>query len=197
MTALSSTPVRGRLTTIGRPDASWLLAALAFPPAGYVAWLLAGPVDSTTSALLSGLVAGAGIGAAQWWLLKRDRGARIACGGVGLGWVPGTAAGMAVGLAAGAALVSYETDTAALAVMGAVTGFGVGIGQGRHLSTTRRQVTWTLLTSALWALGWTVSAGIGVSVEDQWPVFGISGALVVALLQSPLVRWYARPELLS
>ena len=32
----------------------------------------------------------------------------------------------------------------------------------------------------------TTSAGI--DVEDQWPVFGISGALVVAVLQSVLIN---------
>jgi hypothetical protein len=47
---------------------------------------------------------------------------------------------------------------------------------------------WTLATGALWAIGWAVTTGAGIKVEDQWPVFGISGALVVVLVQSVLIN---------
>ena len=52
----------------------------------------------------------------------------------------------------------------------------------------RHALTWTLATAALWAIGWAVTTGAGIKVEDQWPVFGISGALTVAILQSVLVN---------
>jgi len=29
-----------------------------------------------------------------------------------------------------------------------------------------------------WAIGWAVTASIGVALEAGWPVFGLSGALV-------------------
>ena len=82
-----------------RPWYRWLLTALAFPPAGYVAHLVAGPVDAVPTVVLNGLVAGAGIGAAQWALLRhRD---------VAVTWIPATAVGLGAGLAVGAGLVSY------------------------------------------------------------------------------------------
>ena len=52
----------------------------------------------------------------------------------------------------------------------------------------RRALTWTLATGLLWAIGWAVTTSAGINVEDQWPVFGISGALTVAVLQSGLVN---------
>lgn len=164
-------------TTRRRPDPRWLLTALAVPPAGYVAHLVSGPVDSPSAALVGGLLAGAGIGAGQWALLRRR--------GIGLAWVAATALGLAAGLVAGAAAVSYRTDRPSLAAMGAVCGLAVGMAQGRLLQgTASRAVAWSVLTSALWGLGWAVSDGIGVHTEEQFVVFGISGALVVALVQS-------------
>ena len=88
-----------------------------------------------SAAVLGGVVTGAGIGAAQWALLRRR--------GVGVGWIPATAAGLGVGLAVGAALVSYRTDITSLAVMGAVSGLGVGIAQGAMLGNTKRMLGWS------------------------------------------------------
>ena len=89
------------------------------------------------------------------------------------------------GLAAGAVLVSYRTDRPSLALMGAVCGLAVGFLQSIAARATARQVVaWSAATAALWAIGWAVTAGAGIDVADQWPVFGASGALVVAFLQS-------------
>jgi hypothetical protein len=56
-------------------------------------------------------------------------------------------------------------------------------------------LSWTLATGALWAIGWAVTTGAGVNVEDQWPLFGISGALVVAAGQSVFInRFVPAPE---
>lgn len=172
-----------------RPDARWLLTALAFPPAGYVGHLVSGPVDSPIAAVLGGAVTGALIGAAQWVLLRRQ--------GIGRAWIVSTAAGLGLGLAAGTALVSYETSVGALALAGAVAGFGVGTAQAALLRGAGRRTAWTLLTAALWALGWTVSTSIGVSVEEQFVVFGISGALAAAAVQSIVVRRLVAPEATS
>ena len=60
-----------------------------------VANVTVGAVDSVGAALAGGLIAGAVIGAAQWFVLRKI---------VPWIWIAATSVGMAVGLAAGAAL---------------------------------------------------------------------------------------------
>ena len=97
----------------------WPIALLiGFPVGGYVADLVVDGVDSVGDAIVAGLIAGAVIGTAEWFVLRRW---------VSWLWIPATTAGMAVGLAAGAALVDYGVDRGDLALMGAVTGVGVGV----------------------------------------------------------------------
>jgi hypothetical protein len=163
-----------------RPWYKWLLTALAFPPAGYIAYGVVGRVDSVTPAVLGGLIVGALIGAAQWALLRRR--------GVGLIWVAVTAAGLGVGLAAGAALVSYRTNLSSLVVMGAISGVAVGLAQGATLGKPSSMLLWGGATAVLWPVGWIVSYFWGVDVDKQWMVFGISGALVFAFVQSFIVQ---------
>jgi hypothetical protein len=162
-----------------RPWYRWLLTALAFPPSGLIAHLVAGRVESVPAAVLNGVIAGAGIGAAQWALLRRR--------GVGLTWIPLTAIGLGTGLAVGAALVGYRTDITSLAVMGAVSGLGVGIAQGLTLSDAQRTVGWSAANAALWALGWTVTTAGGIDVSQQWANFGAYGCLTLAFLQSMII----------
>jgi hypothetical protein len=162
-----------------RPWWRWLLTALAFPPAGLIAHVVAGRVDSPSAAVLNGVIAGAGIGTAQWALLRhRD---------VSRSWIVASAAGMSAGLAAGAALVSYRTDITSLAVMGALTGLGVGIAQGATFGTANRMLGWSVTTSALFALGWTITTAGGIDVSQQWAVFGAYGCTTLALLQSTFI----------
>jgi hypothetical protein len=141
---------------------------------------IVGGVDSVGAAFAEGLLAGAVIGVVQWLFLRRRS--------VPATWIAGTSLGMAVGLTAGSALVSYETSFGALAVMGLVSGAGVGVGQVLSFRPLRsRALEWSFGSAALWAIGWAVTEGTGVDVDEQWAVFGISGALVVALLQSFVV----------
>jgi hypothetical protein len=162
-----------------RPWWRWLLTALAFPPAGLLAHVIAGPVDSVSAAALNGVIAGAGIGAAQWALLRRRD--------VSVAWIAATAVGMGTGLATGAALVSYRTDITSLALMGAVTGLGVGAAQGATMDTAKRMLGWTVATAALFALGWTVTTAGGIDVSHQWAVFGAYGCATLAFLQSTFI----------
>jgi hypothetical protein len=165
-----------------RPWCRWLLIALAFPVAGEIGHLVAGRVDSVSAALLGGVVTGAGLGAAQWALLRRR--------GISLRWIAATAAGLGVGLAVGAALVSYRTDITSLVVMGAVSGLSVGLAQGALLGNTNRMLGWASATAALWAVGWTATTAGGISVDEQFVVFGAYGAIASTFLQSIIIGWF-------
>src|SRR6185503_8467644 len=97
---------------------AWPLAILlGFPIGGLLADLAVDGVSSVGSALAGGLIAGSVIGAAEWLALRRLI-SRI--------WIPATAIGMAVGLAAGAALVDYGIERKDVVLIGAVTGAAVG-----------------------------------------------------------------------
>lgn len=172
-------PVDHRAGTSFRPWWRWLLVALAFPVAGLIGHLVAGRVDSVSAAVLGGVVTGAGLGAAQWALLRRR--------GIGVRWIPATATGLAAGLAVGAVVVSYRTDITSLVVMGALSGLGVGIAQGAMLGNAKRMLGWTAATAALWAVGWATTTAGGISVDQQFVVFGAYGAIASTFLQSLII----------
>jgi hypothetical protein len=155
----------------------WPIALLiGFPVGGYVADLVVDGVDSVGDAIVAGLIAGAVIGTAEWFVLRRW---------VSWLWIPATTAGMAVGLAAGAALVDYGVDRGDLALMGAVTGVGVGVLQALVLAGHQIPGAWwwAVANPPGWALGWIVSSYvIARNIEDRWPNFGASGVLVYGLL---------------
>lgn len=165
-----------------RPWYRWILTAFAFPPSGYLAHLVVGRVDSVPAAVLNGVIAGAGIGAAQWMLLRRR--------GIGPTWIAATSVGLGTGLAAGAALVSYRTDITSLALMGAASGFAVGIVQSAALRSARRALGWIAINAALWTLGWIVTTAAGIDVSQQWAVFGLFGCLTLACLQSTVIGMF-------
>jgi hypothetical protein len=155
----------------------WALAILiSFPIAGYVADLIVGGVDSLGAALAGGLIVGAIIGAAEWFVLRQR---------VSWLWIPATIAGMAVGLVAGAALVDYGIGRGDLALMGAVTGLAVGVMQALVLARDRipGALWWAVANPPAWALGWVVTSYvISTNIDERFPIFGASGALVFGLL---------------
>jgi hypothetical protein len=159
----------------------WIAAGfVAFPLAGVAARAI-GSIDSVIVALAAGAIAGAVIGAAQWLVLR----------GIGIDarWILATAGGFAVGMTAGVAVFGYETGTADLAAVGAVSGLGIGIAQWPLLhDRLRASALWMPAIAGLWALGWTVSTRLGVDLTTQrWAVFGIFGAVTVALLSGALL----------
>jgi len=158
------------------------LCVLGIPLAGYLGNIVAGPVDGVTPALLAGALTGAGIGLAQWVMLRRSL-------GVGPGWIAATSVGLAVGLAVGAGAVGYETGRPQLAIMGAISGAFVGIAQGsllRHRFSLWH--VWIVLHPPAWALGWFVSSYvISRNIDERFPVFGASGAVVFAILSGLLL----------
>jgi hypothetical protein len=159
----------------------WIAAGfVAFPLAGLAARAI-GSIDSVIVALAAGAIAGAVIGTGQWLVLR----------GIGIDarWILATAGGFAVGMTAGVAVFGYETGTADLAAVGAVSGLGIGIAQWPLLyGRMRASALWMPAIAGLWALGWTVSTGLGVDLTTQrWSVFGIFGAVTVAVLSGALL----------
>jgi hypothetical protein len=157
----------------------WLwpvMILVSLPIAGYIADVVINGVDSVGTALAGGAIAGAIIGAAGWFVLRKL---------VSWLWIPATTVGMAVGLAAGAALVDYGIDRGDLLLMGAVTGLGVGVLQALVLA--RHKIPgafwWAVVNPPAWALGWLVTSYvITANVKEQFVVFGASGAIVFGLL---------------
>jgi hypothetical protein len=169
----------------------WAAGFLVFPLAGLAGTAVAGRVDDPIAALLGGAVAGLVIGVGQSLVSRRRLDPRR--------WIPATAVGMGVGLFLGAVLVGYGTSLGSLAVMGAVTGVVLGGAQAFALpKQARRRWVWAAAMCVLWALGWIVTTLAGVSVADQFTIFGISGALTVTalsgLLLHRLLSVRARPE---
>jgi hypothetical protein len=165
------------------PGWPWVAVFFAFPVAGYIGWAIGGPVDAVAAALIGGALTGAGLGAAQWWAAKGVLGDPVP-------WIGASAVSYAVGLAAGAALVGYDTDTGALAVMGLVSGASLGAAQGIVLvrqGDQRLGAAWGAAMAPLFALGWVAAATIGVSVDEQFTVFGASGAVLFMLLSGLLL----------
>jgi hypothetical protein len=167
----------GDWTGTARRIKLWPVAILvSFPIGGYIADLVVDGVDSVGAALAGGLIVGAIIGAAEWFALRQE---------VSWVWIPATIAGMAVGLAAGAALVDYGIDRGDLAFMGAVNGVGVGVMQALVLAKHRTPGAfwWAVVNPPAWALGWFVSSYvISRNIDERFPVFGASGAILLGLL---------------
>ena len=158
----------------------WAPTFLGFPLGGTLGMVTVGAVSSPATALVGGLLAGAALGAVQWLALRN----RLP----GIAWIPATAVGQALGLAAGSALVNYQTDLGSLAVQGAVMGAVIGLLQAFVL---RRSLAgwfwWALAMPLLWALGWSVTTLAGVQVDQQFTNFGSLGAIVVTILSGLLL----------
>jgi hypothetical protein len=182
------------VTRPGRPTLpflpSWLLwtaGFLAFPVAGLAGTAAGGAVDSPMAALRGGVVAGLVLGVGQ------------AIAGAGRldirRWVPATGIGMGLGLLLGAAVVDYGTRLADLTLMGALTGLVLGVAQALALpGTARRRWAWAAAMPVLWSLGWSVTTVAGVAVEEQFTVFGASGAVVFSALSGVLLHVLLPPR---
>jgi hypothetical protein len=165
------------------PGWSWVAVALAFPVAGYIGWAIGGRVDSVVPALVGGAITGAGLAAVQWWAAKGALGRPAT-------WISASAAAYAAGLAAGAALVGYETDLGSLALMGLISGGSLGAAQGLVLARQDKRrlgAAWGAAMPVLFALAWVATTAIGVSVENQFTVFGAAGAILFMLLSGLLL----------
>jgi hypothetical protein len=180
---MSHTSAQARSGRQRFPGWWWVAVAPAFPLSALIGRALGGPVDAVGAALVGGALTAAGLGAVQCWAAKGALGRPAA-------WIGASAAGYAVGLAAGAALVGYGTDLGDLAIMGLVSGALLGAAQGLVLARQGHRglaVPWALAMPALFALGWCASTAVGVNVEDQYTVFGAAGAVLFMLLSGLLL----------
>ena len=160
------TPVRAWLL--------WLAGFLAFPLAG----VLSGPATALLAGVITGLVIGAGQALVSAGRLDWKR------------WVPASATGMGLGLFLGGTAVGFRTGLGDLALMGAITGLLLGIAQALALpGPTRWRWVWAASVSGLWALGWTVTTLAGIQVDQQFSVFGSSGALTFCALSGLLLQF--------
>jgi hypothetical protein len=155
----------------------WAVTFVGYPLGGLVAMLVSGRVDSTLPAAFGGALTGAVVGTVQAWGLGRNRPPIAA-------WIVATAVGFAMGLAMGARLVDFATTPSALVIQGAITGLAVGAAQAivllPRLGLTA--LAWPPTLAAIWALGWVVTTAVGIGVDEQFTVFGSSGALLVTAL---------------
>ena len=170
------------------PGWRWVAVAAAFPVVGLISWKLGGRVETVSAAVVGGALTGAGLSTVQWWAAKGALGRASA-------WIGSGAIGYAVGLAAGAALVGYGTELADLAAMGAISGLVLGTAQGVALAAQRRTplaMAWATAMPVLLALGWSATTAGGVSVEEQFTVFGAYGAVVFMVASGLLLARFTR-----
>jgi hypothetical protein len=160
----------------------WTAGFLAFPLAGLAGTAVAGRVDDALAALLGGAVAGLVLGAAQTLVSRKRLDPRR--------WIPATAIGMGGGLLLGAVTVDYGTSLADLALMGALTGVILGPAQALALPRqTHLRWAWAAAMPALWALGWTVTTLGGISVDNQFTIYGAYGAVTFSALSGLLLHY--------
>ena len=168
--------------------ALWLVAVIGFPIGGFLGHMIAGPASTATSALLSGLIAGAVIGLAQALSLGL-RAQALAW------WTIGTAAALAAALGlVTVAIGQIETSTEAIA-LGAVS--GVVIGAVQAFLFMRAGVAnawmWVAASAVAWAVGWLITSGIGVALAPGWPVYGLSGAIASQVITA-VALWRLVPS---
>lgn len=152
-----------------------------YPLGGYAACLLTGRVDSAGAALAGGFLTGAILGAVRAWAMGQARPRAVA-------WILATAVGLMAGVAVGAALVDDRTDLGSLVLQGAVGGGLVGVAQWVVLAPRlgALALVWPPFLSGTFALGWAVTTSAGLDVDQQFTIFGSSGALPATLLTAVL-----------
>ena len=164
----------------------WVVAVVAFPIGGYLGHLIAGPAATAPAAFVSGLVAGAIIGLGQGLALKLPVQALVTWSAV----TAVTAVALALALAGLTAIIGQIETIPDAIFLGAASGLLIGAGQAALLvrQRVRSAWTWVLASTAAWAIGWLVTASIGVDLEAGWPVYGLSGALASQLSTRSLRR---------
>lgn len=192
LTATTNTTATRRAAWHQRPAWRWLVTFAGFPLGSVLARAVAGPIDTTTAALVGGAINGAAIGAVQAWVLRPT-------GVDWRKWVAATSIGLAVGLAIGVNAVDFRTSIGALVLQGLICGLAVGAAQAAVLAKRLGALAavWPLYLGGLWAAGWAITTVVGVDVESRYTVFGSSGAITVTLATSILPLALSRKQVAS
>ncbi len=160
----------------------WTTSFLALPLGGYAGTIITGRIDDPLSALIGGAIAGLIIGTGQ--ALTSNHRLRSAT------WTPATVLGMSAGLALGSAAAGYRTNLPDLVLMGALNGLILGVAQALALPRQlgRRRWIWAAAMPSLWSLGWTVTTLARIAVDQQFIIFGASGAVLVTAITGLLLN---------
>ncbi len=159
----------------------WTAGFIAFPIAGVAGAAAVGRVNDPLAALLGGAVTGIVLGAGQALVSRKRLDPRK--------WIPATCVGMSAGLLLGAVVVDYGTSLGDLALMGFLTGIVLGVAQALALPREARlRWIWAAALPVLWALGWTVTTLGGISVDDQFTIYGAYGAVTFSALSGLLLH---------
>jgi hypothetical protein len=155
----------------------WIVATVGFPIGGLLAQSIAGPAATVPAGLLSGLIAGAIIGLAQGIALGRRDQALVL-------WVTGTAVALGVALAGVTMNAGLIATTGTAVGLGIVSGVLIGAAQAVLLQRAgvANAWAWIPITTLAWAVGWFITASVGVALAPGWPVYGASGAIVSQII---------------
>ena len=177
----ANSPAVATPQTWARITLRWMVSFTGFPLGGFLALTLIGPVDGLSAALVGGLVTGAVLGAVQVWSMGAARPSPA-------GWIVATALGLMTGLGLGSWLVDYQSDIGSLVIQGVVSGALVGAAQAVLLLPRLGSLAlvWPVALGAIWAAGWAITTSAGIQVDEQFTVFGSSGAIVATLLTAVL-----------
>lgn len=152
----------------------WTPTFLAFPIGGLLAKLIFGSASTVVKSVGGGLVVGLVVGLIQYLSIKKY--------GISSSWVVATAIAATAAALINSYIFSFKFDSASLAGTGLVAGLLIGIAQS--LSQTRDLKflsIWAISTAIAWSLAWYITSKVIVDPEDQYHVFGSSGALVTTL----------------
>lgn len=160
----------------------WTTSFLALPVGGYAGTLITGRIDDPLSAVIGAAIAGLIIGSGQ--ALTSSHRVRP------VSWITASVLGMSAGLALGSATIGYRTALPDLALMGALNGLILGVAQALALPRQLGQLRWVWAAAmpALWSLGWTVTTLAKIAVDQQFIVFGASGAVLVTAITGLLLN---------
>src|SRR5205809_763970 len=84
-----------------------------------------------------------------------------------------------IGFPIGGVLAQQLAGPAATVPAAVVSGALVGVAQGALLmrAGVPNAWAWIPVTAVAWAVGWLITASVGVALPPGWPIYGLSGAL--------------------